>query len=220
MEEGLQHLKMSISSLFFGDKVSIKENYRVTHGRGINKRNINNSKFARTIYESQPQNLAKATREIKELLEQLEKNYPSETTTGRMKIATEVYEAAEPLFLQAIEIFKIALPENHPSLATSLNNLALLYDSQGKYEAAEPLLLQAMEINKIALPENHPSLAVDLNNLAGLYFSQGKYEAAEPLLLQAIEILRQSLGEEHPNTQTVLKSYQIFLKEKNESKSL
>jgi tetratricopeptide (TPR) repeat protein len=52
------------------------------------------------------------------------------------------------LYLQAIEIDKIALPENHPSLATHLNNLAQLYYSQGKYEAAEPLFLQAIEIKK------------------------------------------------------------------------
>ena len=48
-----------------GDKVSIQENY----GVGINKGNINNSKFARTIYESEQQNLAEAAREIQELLE-------------------------------------------------------------------------------------------------------------------------------------------------------
>ncbi|MGB3514224.1 MAG: tetratricopeptide repeat protein, partial [Microcoleaceae cyanobacterium] len=59
------------------------------------------------------------------------------------------YEAAEPLYKQAIEIVKIALPENHPSLATHLNNLAGLYESQGKYEAAEPLYKQAIEIDKI-----------------------------------------------------------------------
>ena len=80
------------------------------------------------------------------------------------------------------------------------------------------MYLQAIEIDKIALPENHPGIATDLNNLASSYYSQGKYEAAEPLLLQAIEICIQSLGEEHPNTQTVLKNYQIFLNNKNESK--
>ena len=49
----------------FGDKVSIKENY----GGGINKGNINISKFAWIIYESEQQNLAEAAREIQELLE-------------------------------------------------------------------------------------------------------------------------------------------------------
>ncbi|ABG50867.1 hypothetical protein Tery_1588 [Trichodesmium erythraeum IMS101] len=71
-----------------GDKVSIQEVY----GVGINKGNINTSKFAKTmtIYESQQQNLTEAARDIQELLEQLEKTYPSETTMDRMKIATEV----------------------------------------------------------------------------------------------------------------------------------
>ena len=71
-----------------GDKVPIQEVY----GVGLNKGNINTSKFAKTmtIYESQQQNLAEAARDIQELLEQLEKTYPSETTMNRMKIATEV----------------------------------------------------------------------------------------------------------------------------------
>jgi len=71
-----------------GDKVSIQEVY----GVGLNKGNINTSKFAKTmtIYESQQQNLTEAARDIQELLEQLEKTYPSETTMDRMKIATEV----------------------------------------------------------------------------------------------------------------------------------
>ncbi|MGD1702651.1 tetratricopeptide repeat protein [Dapis sp. BLCC M229] len=107
------------------------------------------------------------------------------------------YEAAEPLYQQAIEIDKIALPENHPSLATYLNNLAGLYKSQGKYKAAEPLYKQAIEIDKIALPENHPSLAINLNNLAELYRLQDKYDEAEPLYKQAIEIYKDSLS---PNT--------------------
>jgi tetratricopeptide (TPR) repeat protein len=91
-------------------------------------------------------------------------------------------------------------------LATSLNNLAGLYKSQGKYEAAEPLLQQALELRKPILGENHPQYANSLNNLAGLYKSQGKYEAAEPLYQQALKICQQVLGENHPNTLTVKKN--------------
>jgi hypothetical protein len=85
-----------------GDKFPIKENY----GLGINKGNINNLKFARTIYKSQQQNLAEAARDIQELLEQLEKTYPSETTMDRMKIATEV----------------ITHIDNHPTKAQKIFN--------------------------------------------------------------------------------------------------
>ncbi len=70
----------------------------------------------------------------------------------------------------------------------SLNNLANLYNSQGKYDQAEPLYLQALELYKHLLGDNHPSVATSLNNLANLYNSQGKYGQAEPLLLQALEL--------------------------------
>ena len=61
------------------------------------------------------------------------------------------------MLLQAIEINKTALPQNHPDIATSLNNLASLYYSQRKYEEAEPLFLQAIEIFKQSLGEEHPN---------------------------------------------------------------
>jgi len=114
------------------------------------------------------------------------------------------YSEAEPLFLQALEIGRRSLPEDHPSLAIHLNNLAELYRSQGRYSEAEPLYLQALEIDRRSLPEDHPSLASHLNNLAGLYQFQGRYSEAEPLYLQALEIDRRSLPEDHAGLATHL----------------
>jgi tetratricopeptide (TPR) repeat protein len=114
------------------------------------------------------------------------------------------YSEAEPLFLQALEIDRRSLPEDHPSLAISLNNLAGLYESQGRYSEAESLYLQAVEIDRRSLPEDHPSLATHLNNLAALYKFQGRYSEAEPLFLQAGEIGRRSLPEDHPDLATQL----------------
>ncbi len=37
------------------------------------------------------------------------------------------YEQAEPLYQQALEMRRQLLGQQHPSVATSLNNLALLY---------------------------------------------------------------------------------------------
>ena len=62
---------------------------------------------------------------------------------------------------------KQLLGDNHPDVASSLNNLAGLYYTQGRYEAAEPLFLQALELYKQLLGENHPDYAQNLNNLAG-----------------------------------------------------
>lgn len=41
--------------------------------------------------------------------------------------------------------------ERHPDYATSLNNLAGLYDSMGDAAKAEPLYLQALEISRDVL---------------------------------------------------------------------
>jgi len=89
-------------------------------------------------------------------------------------------------------------------LAASLNNLAALYESQGRYEQAEPLYLQALELSQRLLGEDHPNVATSLNNLAGLYKSQGRYNEAEPLYLQALELRKHLLGEDHPNVATSL----------------
>ena len=53
------------------------------------------------------------------------------------------YAAALPLYRQALEICRTALGENHPHYATSLNNLALLYQDMGDHAAALPLCRQA-----------------------------------------------------------------------------
>ncbi|MFN5971689.1 MAG: tetratricopeptide repeat protein, partial [Microcystis sp.] len=60
-------------------------------------------------------------------------------------------------YLQALKLRKRLLGENHPNVAYSLNNLALLYYSQGRYLEAEPLFLQALAIAEQALGENHPN---------------------------------------------------------------
>ena len=46
------------------------------------------------------------------------------------------YEAAEPLYVDALAMWKKLLGEEHPDVAQSMNNLAALYYSQGKYEEA------------------------------------------------------------------------------------
>ncbi|MCE2665183.1 MAG: tetratricopeptide repeat protein [Microcystis sp. 53602_E8] len=78
------------------------------------------------------------------------------------------YEEAEPLYLQALELRKRLLGENHPYVANSLNNLAKLYYFQGKYEEAEPLYLQALAIAEQALGENHPTTVKIRENLESL----------------------------------------------------
>ena len=58
---------------------------------------------------------------------------------------------AEPLFERALAIWETALGPEHPDVATSLNNLAMLYYDQGQYAKAEPLYQRALAIREKAL---------------------------------------------------------------------
>ncbi len=89
-------------------------------------------------------------------------------------------------------------------LATSLNNLALLYESMGQYDRALPLYEDALEIRKSELGDRHPDTAASLNNLALLYYSMGQYDRALPLYEDALEICKSELGDRHPSTATSL----------------
>jgi len=68
-----------------------------------------------------------------------------------------VKATAELLLVQALEMRKRLFGPEHPAVATSLNNLAELYKSQGKYEKAEPLLVQALTILENSLGPEHPN---------------------------------------------------------------
>ena len=89
-------------------------------------------------------------------------------------------------------------------MATVLNNLALLYKSQGRYEKAKPLLQRALSIMEQSLGGTHLDVTIMLNNLASLYDNQGKYALAEPLYQRALHIQEEQLGPEHPDIAVTL----------------
>jgi CHAT domain-containing protein len=96
------------------------------------------------------------------------------------------------------------LGHDHPDLATTLNNLASLYDSQGRYADAEPLYQRSLAIAEKVLGRDHPDVALSLNNLALLYHNQGRYAEAEPLYKRSLSIREKALGRDHPDVATSL----------------
>ena len=74
------------------------------------------------------------------------------------------YDAADPLFDQALAIRRRLLGADHPSTAISLNNLAGLYRAQGRVAEAAPLLKDAVEIMERVLGVEHPNTKVAREN--------------------------------------------------------
>ena len=120
-------------------------------------------------------------------------------------------------YAEAEKLLKLAIAEaeqfgpSDPRLATSLNNLAVLYRTQGDYAKAEPLYKRSLAIFEKALGPEHPDVATSLNNLAALYYTQGDYAKAEPLYKRSLAISEKALGPQHPSVATSLENYGLLL---------
>jgi hypothetical protein len=78
------------------------------------------------------------------------------------------------------------LGEEHPDTLASMNNLALLYQRQGRSNRSEALYIRLLELQERALGADHPRRFASMNDLAWLYLSQARYARAEPLLRNAV----------------------------------
>ena len=114
------------------------------------------------------------------------------------------YSDAAPLAQRVLAIEERSLGGNHPAVAASLNNLALLYVKEGRYADVQPLYQRALAIRETAFGPDHPDVASSLNNLASLYRIQGSYADAEPLYQRALSIWENTLGSNHPDVSEAL----------------
>jgi len=103
------------------------------------------------------------------------------------------------------------LGDEHVSVATSLNNLAILLKERGDYAGAEPLYRQSLAMRRKLLGDEHPSVAASLDNLALLLKSRGDSAGAEPLCREALAMWRKLLGNEHPDVATSLSNLASIL---------
>jgi tetratricopeptide (TPR) repeat protein len=80
------------------------------------------------------------------------------------------------------------------------DNLASVYESQGRYEESEALLLHAQELFGRQPERIDPEKAQNIYNQAIIHAHKGNYARAEHLMKQALAIRQRDLGNEHPHT--------------------
>ncbi|NEO98649.1 MAG: tetratricopeptide repeat protein [Symploca sp. SIO2E9] len=120
------------------------------------------------------------------------------------------YEQAITLAQDTLQLARETWGEEHHHVATSINDLALLYQSMGHYTEAEPLYLKALAIYKSLLGDEHSHIATGINNLAFLYKDMGRYSEAEPLLVDALAMSKRLLGDEHPEVATSINNLALL----------
>ena len=121
-----------------------------------------------------------------------------------------------PLWERMLPVLERALGAEHPDVAASLNNLAALYQSQGKYDEAERLYRRALANQEMVLGPAHPHVGTSLNNLAAVYQSQGKDGDAEVLYRRSLAIREKALGPKHPDVANSLNNLGEFYRRQGE----
>lgn len=94
-------------------------------------------------------------------------------------------DAAEPLYKQALAIYRRMLGGDHPFIAT-LNDLANCYRKESRHADAESLYEHALAMRERIFGPNHPDVAIVLNGLTALYQDQERYSDALPLVERTV----------------------------------
>ena len=114
------------------------------------------------------------------------------------------FDEAEPLMRRALAIDEQSFGDDHPKVASDLNNLALLLKNTNRLAEAETMVRRALAIDEQSFGEDHPEVAIDLNNLAQLFKETDRLTEAEPLMERVIEITEKSYDPNHPMVATAL----------------
>ncbi|KAG9241047.1 P-loop containing nucleoside triphosphate hydrolase protein, partial [Calycina marina] len=109
---------------------------------------------------------------------------------------------AEKLSVQAMEVRKKILDDEHNDTLDGMAMVGLVYGLNGRWDDAEKLEVQVMEKRKTKLGVDHPSTLTSMANLASTYRNQGRWDDAEKLEVQVMETSKTKLGVDHPSTLT------------------
>ncbi|MEM6454806.1 MAG: serine/threonine-protein kinase [Acidobacteriota bacterium] len=115
---------------------------------------------------------------------------------------------AETLFDEARTIRQRHFGAQHPHVAVSLNNLAVLARARGDDARAARLLREALAIQQANAVEP-AELASGLSNLGDLLRLRGELGEADALITRAIDLQRAHLGPGHPNMATSLNNLAV-----------
>lgn len=118
---------------------------------------------------------------------------------------TGAYDEAEALFLEAADVYRKALGDDHFWVSIVLVNLAKVYELRGNCEAVLPVLNECLAIRRAHVPEGHWRIAEVDCRLGACLTAFGRYEEAAPLLTEGYPIIAEQRGKQHRITRGVLK---------------
>ncbi|KXZ41368.1 hypothetical protein GPECTOR_518g498 [Gonium pectorale] len=154
--------------------------------------------------------------ELNALMEFVGKAYNSANADVRseaVRVTKEVFDLVGPAIRKCmpkdinpkikeqaeLEAREAELGPDHPDVAESCSNLAILYNQRGDCDRALPLYERALAIYENLYGKDHPEVAHTLTDIAVLHLEQGREDIGRPLLERALTIQEKALGPDHPD---------------------
>jgi CHAT domain-containing protein/tetratricopeptide (TPR) repeat protein len=125
---------------------------------------------------------------------------------GNLYVERGRYREALPLLLKASAIFEKA-NKLSSEYATSLNNLAVLYNDMGQPEKAQELFQQSLEVDHQIFGDGDPKLIQDWMNLSTTLMQDQQYIEAAKFLKKAYDVAVKTLPPKHPTFARILQRF-------------
>jgi tetratricopeptide (TPR) repeat protein len=123
---------------------------------------------------------------------------------GRSAAALDDRAAAAAEYERARAILVDAVGEDHPGVATAVENLGNLRLRDGRLDDAMALYQRALEIRRAAFGTDHAETAMSVGNIGNVLLSRGDCAGALERFVEVAAIHERTLGPEHPDLSIAL----------------
>ena len=90
----------------------------------------------------------------------------------------------------------------HPGVATSYNNIGMVWKSKGEFDKSLEYYEKSLSIKLKILGAEHPDMATSYNNIGMVWMSKGEYDKALEYHVKSLSIKLKTIGAEHPSVAT------------------
>src|SRR5690606_9069537 len=110
------------------------------------------------------------------------------------------YDEADDLLRRALAVRERVFGQDHPHVASTLNELAQVAGARGDTELEEAYYRRMIDIYEAAHGTRHYLVGIAKSNLATVFMKRDQYEQAEALLREVVGLFIETLSADHMNT--------------------
>ena len=137
---------------------------------------------------------------------------------GQVLLKMGTFDEGKAHFEFSLDLRLEFLGSQHPDVACSYANLAIVLGDQGDLKQAIEYQERALAIMQQSLGPQHPDVASSFNNLAVLLGNQGDLKQAKEYHERALAIKQQTLGPQHPEVASSYTNLAVVLRNQGDLK--